>query len=59
MAKMRVAPVAMAVGVLGFATGATADPVADFYKGKAVTIQVGYGEGGGYDTNTRILARHI
>jgi tripartite-type tricarboxylate transporter receptor subunit TctC len=47
-----------------FATAATvqivrADPVADFYKGKDITINVGYGAGGGYDTTTRIFARHF
>jgi tripartite-type tricarboxylate transporter receptor subunit TctC len=36
-----------------------AQSVADFYKGKTVTINVGYGVGGGYDTLTRILARHF
>lgn len=36
-----------------------ADPVADFYKGKKLTILIGYGAGGGYDTTTRIVARHL
>ena len=38
---------------------ARADAVADFYKGKEITINVGYGSGGGYDTTTRIFARHF
>ena len=38
---------------------AHADAVADFYKGKDITINVGYGSGGGYDTTTRIFARHF
>jgi tripartite-type tricarboxylate transporter receptor subunit TctC len=38
---------------------AHADSVADFYKGKEITINVGYGAGGGYDTNTRLFARHF
>ncbi len=37
---------------------AAADPVADFYKGKKLSIVVGYGAGGGYDTTARLLARH-
>ena len=41
------------------ATTATADPVEDFYKGKTVTIWVGYGTGGGYDTTARVVARHL
>lgn len=38
---------------------ATADPIADFYKGKVVTIIVGIPPGGGYDLNARLLARHL
>jgi len=33
--------------------------VADFYRGKAVTLTVGYSAGGGYDTYARILAHHM
>ena len=29
----------------------------DFYKGKDITILVGFGAGGGYDTTTRLFAR--
>jgi len=29
---------------------AGADPVADFYRGKLVTVYVGYSVGGGYDS---------
>ena len=38
---------------------AVADDVADFYKGKTVTMYVGYSAGGGYDVYSRTLARHI
>jgi len=38
---------------------ATADTVADFYKGKQLSLQVGFGAGGGYDTTSRIVARHL
>jgi tripartite-type tricarboxylate transporter receptor subunit TctC len=31
----------------------------DFYKGKTIRFIVGYAPGGGYDTYTRALARHI
>ncbi len=31
----------------------------DFYKGKTVTILVGFSPGGGFDLNARLLARHI
>ncbi|MDX1483051.1 MAG: tripartite tricarboxylate transporter substrate-binding protein [Alphaproteobacteria bacterium] len=32
---------------------------ADFYKGKKVTFYVGYSPGGGYDTYSRLAARHL
>jgi tripartite-type tricarboxylate transporter receptor subunit TctC len=35
-----------------------AESVADFYKGKTVTIIIGYSPGGGYDAYARALARH-
>jgi tripartite-type tricarboxylate transporter receptor subunit TctC len=31
----------------------------DFYKGKTVRLIVGFSPGGGYDTYTRLIARHI
>jgi tripartite-type tricarboxylate transporter receptor subunit TctC len=37
---------------------AGAQSVADFYKGKEVTLIVGAGAGGGYDVYARLLARH-
>jgi tripartite-type tricarboxylate transporter receptor subunit TctC len=36
-----------------------ADPVADFYRGRTVTIIVGYSAGGGYDLYARAIARHM
>jgi tripartite-type tricarboxylate transporter receptor subunit TctC len=36
-----------------------ADAVAEFYTGKELTILVGYGAGGGYDTTTRLFAQHF
>jgi len=36
-----------------------ADAVADFYKGKTLRILIGYGAGGGYDTTTRMFAKHL
>src|SRR4051794_33476490 len=32
---------------------------ADFYRGKTVTIVVGYAPGGGFDSIARVLARHL
>lgn len=31
----------------------------EFYKGRQITITVGYGPGGGYDAYTRLVANHI
>jgi len=42
--------------VVGGSTNASAD---DFYKGKTIRFVVGYSPGGGYDTYTRAVARHI
>jgi tripartite-type tricarboxylate transporter receptor subunit TctC len=36
-----------------------ADNVADFYRGKDVTLLVGYGPGGGYDITARLVARYL
>ena len=41
------------------AAAAHADAVADFYKRRQVSLIVGYGPGGGYDTAARLLARHL
>jgi tripartite-type tricarboxylate transporter receptor subunit TctC len=42
-----------------FATGAGAEDVADFYKGKTVRIVVGFSAGGGYDHYARVVSRHL
>jgi tripartite-type tricarboxylate transporter receptor subunit TctC len=39
--------------------GARADDVTEFYRGKTVTVLVGYSPGGGYDIYARVLARHL
>jgi tripartite-type tricarboxylate transporter receptor subunit TctC len=49
------------IGILGLAFS-PAMPRAfaeDFYKGKTIRFIVGYAPGGGYDTYTRAVARHI
>lgn len=38
---------------------AQAQTAAEFFRDKTLTIQVGYGAGGGYDMTTRIVARHF
>lgn len=44
---------------LGLAPAAAQNTVADFYKGRQVTIVVGSSAGGGYDTYSRMIARHM
>jgi tripartite-type tricarboxylate transporter receptor subunit TctC len=39
--------------------GAHAQTVEEFYRGKSITMLVGSGAGGGYDTYARIFARHM
>jgi tripartite-type tricarboxylate transporter receptor subunit TctC len=36
-----------------------ADPVVEFYRGRQVSLIVGYGTGGGYDVYGRLFARHL
>jgi tripartite-type tricarboxylate transporter receptor subunit TctC len=38
---------------------ASADPVADFYRGRSISIYVGFPPAGGYDIYARVLARHF
>jgi tripartite-type tricarboxylate transporter receptor subunit TctC len=57
MALLRFAAVAAALVLAG--APARADAVADFYKGKVVSLVVGYGSGGGYDAYGRLVATHL
>lgn len=50
---------AMALSITLGAGVAHAQAPADFYRGKTVTVIVGYGPGGGYDIYSRLLARHL
>lgn len=48
------------MGMIGaLSLSAKADPVEDFYKGKSVTIMIGYGAGGSDDLWARLLGRHM
>jgi hypothetical protein len=44
-----------ALAVVGFAPASAED----FYKGRTINLIVGNTAGGGYDANTRLLARHL
>ena len=58
--KMSIARCAAALlASLVLAAHAHADPVADFYRGRTITLIVGYGSSGGYDLFGRMMARHL
>jgi len=50
---------AAAIFSLALAHNASADPVAEFYKGKDLTMVVGTTTGNDYDNRGRLLARHM
>jgi tripartite-type tricarboxylate transporter receptor subunit TctC len=58
---MRNRLVAASVFILAAAAAAPAhaDPVEDFYKGRTITVLIGYSPGGSYDSAGRVLARHM
>ena len=62
---MRISRILVGLGAAGALLGALiAQPVAagsveDFYKGKTITIYIGYAPGGGYGTYARTVGRHI
>lgn len=60
--RRQIGPIgALAATAVAVALGspATAQSVEDFYRGKTITALVGSGAGGGYDVNTRLLARNM
>lgn len=54
-----VAALAIVVAATPWSAPAAAEGAAAFYRGKTVSIVVGYGPGGGYDTYARLLAPHL
>jgi len=44
---------------VGLCDLASAQTVADFYRGKTISVQIGYAPGGAYDLSARVLARHM
>jgi tripartite-type tricarboxylate transporter receptor subunit TctC len=50
---------ALGLFAAGVVLGTSAQAQEDFYKGKQITILVGYPTGGGYDAYARLLARHL
>lgn len=58
IAKMR-AVATGAMVALAVSTGIAAENVADFYKGRTVSIVIGHEVGTGFDIYGRVLARHL
>jgi len=56
---MQFRSVILAALLVAAPTGAFADPVADFYRGKQLKIIIRAAPGGNYDLYLRLLARHI
>ena len=45
--------------VVGCSAAKAADAAEEFYRGKSISLIIGYAAGGGYDQYARLLARHI
>jgi tripartite-type tricarboxylate transporter receptor subunit TctC len=55
----RTAHALIVVATVWAGTPAFAQSVAEFYSGKQITLIVGASAGGGYDTQARLVARHL
>lgn len=44
---------------IGLASGASASAQESFFKGKTIRVVVGFSPGGGYDTYSRVISRHM
>ena len=51
--------IALSFALAALASPARAQSAEDFYRGKTVTILVGFTAGGGYDLYARLVGRHI
>jgi tripartite-type tricarboxylate transporter receptor subunit TctC len=49
----------LALALAASVSPAAADPVADFFKGRTVTVYIGVSAGGEYDLQARLIARYI
>ncbi len=58
--ESRYAALVFALAAIALAApSASADEIADFYRGRTIQLVVGYGPGGGNDVYARLLARHM
>jgi hypothetical protein len=59
MAKTRnLRALAATLAIMG-ASAAAADPVAEFYNGKSISVNIGFSAGGGFDLYARTVTRHM
>jgi len=56
---LRSLPVSLLLAACGASTPGEVAPEGQFYREKTVSIVVGSGAGGGFDTTARLVARHI
>src|SRR5689334_25400844 len=47
------------LAIAGTSSAKSQDSVAQFYKGRQITVVVGSSPGGGYDIYARLMARHM
>jgi len=59
MTRTTLAAAALVAAACFTGTPASADAVADFYKGNTIRFIIGAGAGGGYDLYSRTLAQHM
>ncbi len=57
--KKFIALTTVALAICGVSRNASAQSVEDFYKGKTVTVMIGYGPGGTDDVWARLIAKYI
>jgi tripartite-type tricarboxylate transporter receptor subunit TctC len=55
----RLAAAGLLIDTLGFCPVVMADAVEDFYRGKTITLLIGYTPGGTYDAYGRLVARFM
>jgi tripartite-type tricarboxylate transporter receptor subunit TctC len=59
LARVRLTILAFVLGLVALGTSALAQSAADFYKGRAVDLYIGYSVGGAYDLYARVIGRHL
>lgn len=50
---------ATVTGLTSWVPSASGQTVEDFYRGRSISVVIGYGPGGGYDAYARLLSRHM